>query len=101
MLPVAAVAAAAASDTVATIQVACNPLRQSCQPMRFRNLPAHARVRIYTLTGALVKDLNSDGVGQGSWDGTNQSGAWVASGVYFVYAQGNGTSKTIKVAVQR
>ena len=69
--------------------------------MRFQNLPAGARLRVYTFAGALVKDLSADGSGLASWDGTNQSGAPAASGVYFVFAQGAGTSKTIKVAVQR
>ncbi len=92
---------AAPSNTVATVQVACNPLRPSCQPQNFRNLPPGARLRIYAFDGALVKDMNADGSGNASWDGTNQSGAPVASGVYFVYAQGNGTTKTFKVAVER
>ncbi|MFA6004597.1 MAG: hypothetical protein WC881_11075, partial [Elusimicrobiota bacterium] len=92
---------AAASDNVALAQIACNPLRPNCRPMQFKNLPANARLRIYTLTGALVKDLNADAAGQASWDGTNQSGASVASGVYFIFAQGNGTKKTLKIAVER
>jgi hypothetical protein len=94
-------APAAASDTVATIQVACNPLRQTCQPMRFQGLPVDARLRIYTLSGALVKDMGVDGQGQATWNGMNQSGATVASGVYFVFVQGAGSSKTIKIAVER
>ncbi|MCX5794776.1 MAG: IPT/TIG domain-containing protein [Elusimicrobia bacterium] len=96
-----ALAAAQATSTVAEMQIACNPLRQSCSPMQFKNLPVSARLRIYTLSGAMVKDLNADALGQATWDGTNQSGAWVASGVYFVFAQGNGTQKTFKVGVQR
>jgi hypothetical protein len=96
-----AVAAAVASDTVATIRVACNPLRQTCQPMRFQGLPVDARLLIYTLSGALVKDMGVDGQGQAAWNGTNQSGATVASGVYFVFVQGSGSSKTIKIAVER
>ncbi len=92
---------ATASNTVDTVQIACNPLRPDCRPLKFQNLPAGARLRIYTLTGALVRDLNSDGSGQATWDGTNQSGANVASGVYFVLAQGNGTKKTFKVAVEK
>ena len=92
---------AAASNTVATIQVACNPLRPDCRPMKFQGLPANARLRIYTLRGALVKDMATDSAGTAQWDGTNQSGASVASGVYFIFAQGAGTSKTLKIAVER
>lgn len=89
------------STTVDSIQTACNPLRRSCQPLLFRNLPANTRLRIYTLAGGLVKDIFADGTGQAVWDGTNQSGAPAASGVYFVFAQGAGSSKTIRIAVQR
>jgi flagellar hook assembly protein FlgD len=77
------------------------PLRQTCQPMRFQGLPVDARLRIYTLGGALVKDMGVDGQGQATWNGTNQSGATVASGVYFVFVQGAGSGKTIKIAVER
>ena len=92
---------AAPSTTVDSIQTACNPLRPNCQPLAFRNLPANARLRIFTLGGALVKDISTDGSGQAAWDGTNQNGSPAASGVYFVFAQGAGTSKTIRIAVER
>jgi hypothetical protein len=92
---------AAASDTVATVQVACNPLRPGCSPMKFANLPVNTRLRIYTLVGTLVSELGTDGNGLAIWDGTNQNGASVASGVYFVFAQGAGASRTFKIAVER
>lgn len=92
---------AAPSTSVDAIQTACNPLRLNCQPLLFRNLPASARLRIYSFAGALVKDLSADVTGQASWDGTNQSGAQAASGAYFVFAQGAGARKTIRIAVQR
>jgi hypothetical protein len=91
----------APSSSVAEVQIACNPLRPGCELLMFRNLPAEARLRIYTIAGALVKDMNADSNGDASWDGTNKSGAPCASGVYFVYAQGGGTRKTFKVAIQR
>jgi hypothetical protein len=93
--------AQAASSTVDTVQVACNPLRPGCRPMGFQNLPAGARLRLYTLAGNLVKDFSADGAGTASWDGTNQDGQPVASGVYLLYAQGAGGKKKLKVAVQR
>jgi hypothetical protein len=98
---VLASAPASVSNTVEAVQIACNPLRSSCPLLIFRNLPAGARLRIYALTGALVKDLNADGSGNANWDGTNQSGQPGASGVYFVFAQGAGTTKTFKVAIER
>src|SRR5579859_4427167 len=80
---------------------ACTPLRRGCQPLRLRNLPPNARLRVYTLTGALVKDMSVDGAGQASWDGTNQGGRPVSSGVFVVVVQGAGAPQTFKVAVQR
>ena len=91
----------AAAGTVADVQIACNPIRPNCAPMRFQNLPAGARLRVYTLSGVLIKDFSTDANGLASWDGTNQNGASVATGIYMIYAQGAGTSKTFKVAVQR
>lgn len=80
-----------------------NPLRPSLghTGMTFDTLPAGARVRVYTLLGELVRDLTASGAGLAFWDGKNASGAWVASGVYAVFIQGDGQSKTLKVAVQR
>lgn len=94
---------AAASSTVDTALAFPNPLRpsQGHTLMTFANLPAEARIRIYTLTGQLVRDLSANAVGMASWDGRNQSGEKAASGTYVVFAQGAGQSKTFKVIVQR
>jgi hypothetical protein len=94
-------APAAAGATVGSARVACNPLRPGCSPLKIGGLPAGARVRLYTLSGTLVKDLGADANGEAAWDGTNESGAPAASGVYFAFAQGAGGSKTLKVAVER
>ena len=64
-------------------------------------LPSGARLRVYTLAGEKVRDLSADTVGHATWDGTNQSGQKVASGVYIIYVQGGTASKTLKVAIQR
>ncbi|MDD5302906.1 MAG: fibronectin type III domain-containing protein [Elusimicrobia bacterium] len=94
---------AAASGTVDTALAFPNPLRpsQGHTLMTFANLPAGARIRIYTLSGQLVRDLSANAVGMASWDGRNQSGEKAASGTYAVFAQGAGQSKTFKVIVQR
>ncbi len=94
-------AVAQASNDVSAAQIACNPLRPGCETMKFQNLPAGARLRIYTLTGALVKDISALGNGTAQWDGTNRSGEPAGSGVYFILAQGGGTTKVLKVAVER
>ena len=96
---------AAPSTSVSSVVIYPNPLRPSQGPnyavMTFAGLPSGTRLRIYTITGRLVKDLTADASGMALWDGTNASGSSAASGVYFVYAQGNGTTQTFKVAVQR
>ena len=95
--------AAAPSNTVSTAKAFPNPLRpsQGQSYMTFSALPASARIRIYSLKGVLIKDMTADASGMANWDGTNQSGAGAASGVYFVFAQGAGQSRTLEVAVQR
>lgn len=65
------------------------------------NLPAGARVRVYTYLGELVRDLSANGSGIASWDGRSASGRPVASGVYILHIQGGGSDITAKVAVER
>ncbi len=94
---------ASASSNLGSVRIFPNPLRPSLgqTAVTFANLPQGARVRIYTLTGELLRDLSADSAGLASWDGANSSGRKVASGVYPVFVQGGGKSMTFKVAVQR
>jgi kumamolisin len=88
--------------SVSQFKVGPNPLRPSRGQSHMNFLgPAGAEVHIYTLTGELVKDLSLAATGSASWDATNRAGQSVASGVYFVYVQGNGQSQTFKVIVER
>jgi len=91
-------------STLASVSVGPNPLRPTLQPgsrMTFRNLPAGARVRIFSYAGALLAELTADGSGLADWDGRNRSGRWVASGVYIALVEGAGTKRTIPVAIER
>lgn len=90
-------------SSVKDIQISNNPIRPSkgIANTTFSNLPANTRIRIYTPSGLLVKNIMADATGVATWDATNQSGRTVASGIYFVYAQGNGTKKTLTIVVQR
>jgi len=63
--------------------------------------PAGAEVRIYTLTGELVKDFALAANGSASWNATNRAGQPVASGVYFVYVKSGGQNHAFKVIVER
>ncbi|MFA6434114.1 MAG: FlgD immunoglobulin-like domain containing protein [Elusimicrobiales bacterium] len=62
-------------------------------------------IKIYTVTGALVKTLFSGAASAGKgileWDGTNLSGSKAASGIYYVKAKGPGLDKVDKIAVVR
>lgn len=80
-----------------------NPFRpaRGHTAMTFADLPANARLRIYTLTGEMIRDLEADTAGTATWDGRNQDGRDAASGVYFVLAQAEGDKNTFKVVVQR
>ncbi|MEI7482376.1 MAG: FlgD immunoglobulin-like domain containing protein [Elusimicrobiota bacterium] len=62
-------------------------------------------IKIYTVTGSLVKTLFSGGVSAGKgtidWDGTNNNGAKVASGIYYIKGVGPGLDAVDKIAVVR
>ena len=78
------------------------PGESATNNLTFDHLPAGASVKIFTLTGALVKELTATDAGIATWEGVlNQSGEKVASGVYYVFAEGNGSKKTTKVAIER
>lgn len=64
-------------------------------------LPLNATLKIYTLRGELVRELKTDTNGVASWNGLNQEGEGVASGVFVVRIEGDGGDKILKVAVQR
>lgn len=68
------------------------------------------RLDVYDLSGSLVKEIlngsESGGLHQAGWDGRNQAGRWVHSGVYFLrirveYAGGRQETANRKIAVLR
>jgi hypothetical protein len=70
----------------------------------FESLPAKAKVRIYSLAGAQVADLDDDdGDGRCLWNTRNPNGVKVASGIYLyvVTSPGSSKKKTGKVAIIR
>jgi hypothetical protein len=73
--------------------------------IRFAGLPTDARgsVRIYDLRGALVATLHDGEFTRSEfvWSGTDDNGAAVSSGVYFVDARAEGVHLTRKVALVR
>ena len=88
--------------SVSQFKIGPNPLRPSRGQHQMRFLgPPNTEIRIYTLTGQLVKELTTASDGTSSWDATNQSGRDVASGVYFIFVKASGKSETYKAIVER
>jgi ligand-binding sensor domain-containing protein len=60
------------------------------------------RIRIYTISGALVRIIEDIGSSLASWDARNSDGEFVGSGIYiFVIETEDGTKKMGKIAVVR
>jgi hypothetical protein len=70
---------------LATSQYDRSPTSKALQ---FVNLPPQATIRIYTLTGVLVDQIEHDdstGGGRATWNLRNRNNQFVASGVYFFH----------------
>lgn len=67
----------------------------------FINLLPSSSIKIYTLTGELVKTLEDErGLGELDWDVTNESGEKIASGIYVYYVSSENSGHKIgKLAV--
>lgn len=89
---------------VAGLKIYPNPFRPSsvAGAVRFANLPYDTSVKIYTLLGELVREFKTGYDGTGTWDGKNEKGAEVASGVYLAFVEPpGGKGKVFKLAVER
>ncbi|PKM97926.1 MAG: hypothetical protein CVU79_05705 [Elusimicrobia bacterium HGW-Elusimicrobia-3] len=90
---------------LAAVKIYPNPYRPNSvsDVMHFANLPAGARVKIYTFLGELVRSLKADVNGMAHWDGANDDGRAAASGVYiaFIRTSDKKSSKSFKVALER
>jgi len=73
--------------------------------LKFTNMPLGTTVRIFTVDGHLVRTLDTTSfsdIGNVTWDGTNESGEDVVSGVYFyVLTADNVGTKRGKLVVLR
>lgn len=72
--------------------------------VKFANLPkqANGSVKVFNLRGELVSTLHAGEFGEKSqfvWNGTDNNGASVASGVYMIEGQADGFRQVIKVAL--
>ncbi|MBI4396206.1 MAG: metallophosphoesterase [Elusimicrobia bacterium] len=80
-----------------------NPCRMSkgCGFVTFAGLPDDARIRLFTPAGERVLDIPPGAPGVAVWDGKNESGQPVASGVYLALVESPQGRKLLKVAVLR
>ena len=81
-----------------------NPFRPSLghTRLKFSSLTAGAHVKIFSVSGRLLKELDADATGQIlSWDGTDRDGRKLPSGVYLAVAESDGKRRTVKFAIQR
>ena len=91
-----------ASANLQNVNLYPNPYNPNNGVFTFANLISDCTISMYTITGIKVKSINVvAGSGITTWDGTNNSGQKVASGVYVVLIKGGGTQRMFKLAVQR
>jgi len=92
------------STNVNAVMVYPNPWRSdkhTGKNMTFANLPAGSTIKIFTVSGRIVKTLSSSGTSI-PWDLTNDSGGNVASGIYlYLIMDGQGNKTHGKLAVIR
>ena len=74
---------------------------QDADFITFKNLPEEGTIRIYNVVGEMVKKIDFTAVDDGfsSWDGSNDSGNKVSSGIYITYIEDtNGSHRILKIA---
>lgn len=75
--------------------------RKGATAMTFDRLPSLSRVRLYTLQGRLLRELEASPSGAAVWDLCNNRGEPVETGVYLALVTAEGERRAAKVAVQR
>ncbi len=80
-----------------------NPFRPGLNApvMTFVDFPPNAAVTLFTVAGQRVRQMTATDSGTVSWDGTNDDGERVASGVYFAVSSSSEGTQTLKLAIQR
>jgi flagellar hook assembly protein FlgD len=71
--------------------------------MAFTSLPGESVLKIYTLSGKLVRTLQEDGSGEITWDGKDSGGADVGKGIYIylLSSQKDGSKKKGRITITR
>ncbi len=97
------VQAAAPPATLAAPRVYPNPLYPSRGQgyFTFRDVPGGSLIRVFTLRGEQVAEVQANDAGLAAWDAKNEHGSPVASGVYLAVLDSGSDRKVIKLAVER
>jgi hypothetical protein len=74
---------------------------ESDRTLTFRNLTRDAHVDIFTLDARRVRTIIGDASGSSTWDGRNESGDFVASGLYLYLIRGANDHRTGQIFVKR
>lgn len=91
-------------ETLESIGIVPNPYRgQSAyevgnldRRVRFVNLPEQATIRVYTVSGTLIRTLRKDGPGRSlDWNLTTDNNLPIASGMYFVHVDVPGVGERV------
>jgi hypothetical protein len=65
------------------------------------DMPSDSKITIYTLTGDKVFETTANGAGNAYWDGKNQKGSYVGSGIYLCLVKSSYGKKVFKIAIER
>ena len=98
------VTVASAGGDVPAVYAYPNPFRpgRGAAGITLTNRPGDAVIRVYTLSGELVRELPAPQAGRLVWDVRNTDGADLATGVYvFTVKDAGGTTSTGKIAIIR
>ena len=89
-----------AAEELSAVSVFPHPARPDREGVRFGGLTARATIRIYTIEGVLVRTLTETG-GDGGlvWDGRNERGEMVGSGIYLYRVEDEDAHREGKFAV--
>ena len=79
-----------------------NPSDLENNKLLFVGLPGNCTIRIFTISGDLVKTINhTSGLGSEEWDQVTESNQFIASGIYIAHVESNIGNEIIKFVVIR
>jgi len=90
------------SPDLANVKAYPVPYNPAMGNLTIDNLTESADIRIFNVAGQLIRKLDySTGNGRAMWDGTNDGGRSIASGVYLILIQSPQGKKILKIAVEK